>query len=241
MGEITSQVSSQDLRFPTLFWWYVPIWEVPTFASFLFGPQFLVAPSGLPGPLTLNSMYLLPLTARFSLSSRSFYSLLQVLLLFILVSFFLQNVSPGTAMSAMIVSFAFFFWITMSGLLWWISRSVWMEKSHNSFTPSFSSTLLGECSYHYFVIALKSIFLARLSMYDPPNNLFLYSISLSLEQLPKICCTVSSWLPHILHLNDTFSFTTFVLGAWSWAAKLNPSVSSFSSPVHIQFQETPDI
>jgi len=31
MGEITSQVSSQDLRFPTLFWRYVPIWEVPTF------------------------------------------------------------------------------------------------------------------------------------------------------------------------------------------------------------------
>jgi len=99
--------------------------------------------------------------------------------------------------------------------LWWIWRSVWMVKSHNSFTSSFSSTLLGECSYHYFVIALKSIFVARLPVYDPPNNLFLYSISLSLGQFPKICCTVSSWLPHILHLDDTFSFTAFVLGAWS--------------------------
>ena len=160
------------------------------------------------------------------------------MVLFILFSFFLQHVSPGTAMSAMIVSFAFFFWMTMSGLLWWISRSVWMEKSHNSFTPSFSSTLLGECSYHYFVIALKSIFLARLSMYESSNKLFLYSVCLSFGQFPKICCTVSSWLPHILHFDDTFSFTAFVLGVWSWAAKLSPSVSSFSSPVHNQFQET---
>ena len=75
----------------------------------------------------------------------------QVLVLFILFSFFLQyitTVSPRTAMSTMIVSFAFFFWITMSGLLWWISRSIWMVKSHNSLTSSFSSTLLGECSYH---------------------------------------------------------------------------------------------
>ena len=35
----------------------------------------------------------------------------------------------------------------MSGLLWWISRLVWMVKSYNSFTSSFSSTLLRECSY----------------------------------------------------------------------------------------------
>ena len=57
-GEISSQVSSRDLRLPAPFWGYVPIRGVPTFASFLF---FLVAPSGLPASLTLNPMHLQPL------------------------------------------------------------------------------------------------------------------------------------------------------------------------------------
>ena len=146
----------------------------------------------------------------------------------------------------MIISFAFFFWITLSGLLWWISRSVWMVKSHNSFTSSFSSMLLGECSYHLSPHSTPYSLHNSQCMTRPTTScLFLYSVCASLGQLHKICCTVSSWLPHILHLDDTFwfsilAFMAFVLSAWSCAAKISPSVSFFSSLVLIQFQETPD-
>ena len=98
-----------------------------------------------------------------------------------------------------------------------------------------------------FVTALNSIFLAHLAMYGPPNNivpLFIFGLW-KRGQLYKICCTVSSWLPHILLLDDTFwflilAFTAFVLSARSWGAKISPSVSFFSSPVLIQFKGTPD-
>ena len=110
----------------------------------------------------------------------------------------------------------------MSGLLWWISRSVWMVKSHNSLTSSFSSTLLGECSYHLSLHSTPYSLHTSQWMTRPTTScLFLYSVCASLGQLHKICCTVSSWLPHILHLDDTFwfsilAFTAFFLSAWSY-------------------------
>ena len=88
-----------------------------------------------------------------------------------------------------------------------------------------------------FVTALNSISLAQLPMYDPPNNIMSLVIfclrKLGATTLHKICCTVSSWLPHILHLDDIFwfsilAFTAFVLSAWSCAAKISSSVSFFS-------------
>ena len=114
----------------------------------------------------------------------------------------------------------------MSGLLWWSSRSVWMVKSQNSFTSSFSYTLLGECSYHLSLHSTPYSSHNYQFMTHPATScLFLYSVCASLGQLHKICCTVSSWLPHILHLDDTFWFSIlvfmqFVLSAWSCAAKI---------------------
>jgi len=48
----------------------------------------------------------------------------------------------------MIVSCAFFFWVTMSGLLWWISRSVcgWLSPTTVYFLILFYA--FGECSHH---------------------------------------------------------------------------------------------
>jgi len=144
-----------------------------------------------------------------------------------------------------IVSFAFFFSITTSGLMWLISQSVWMVKSRNTVTSSFSSALLGECLYHLSLHSTLYSLHTSHCMTRPTTSCLLCSVHASLGQLHKICCTVSLWLPHIPHLDDTFwfsilAFTVFVLSAWSCAAKVSPSVSFFNSPVLIQFQETPD-
>ena len=75
------------------------------------------------------------------------------------VSFCSTLLSLGTAVSSLI--FCLLSFITMSGLLWWISQSVLRQHS----LLRFWGVLIP------FVAVLNSIFLAYLLMYDRPNNI----------------------------------------------------------------------
>ena len=182
-------------------------------------------------------MYLLPLTARLSLSSRSFnlscrswyfsYFPVSFCSTYLREQLYPQWLFPLRSFSELqcLASCGGF-----HGLFGWKSpTTILLPHSLLHFWGNAHTIILSLHSNPYSLHASQCM--------NRLTNSF-YIVCLSLDQFPKICCTVSSWLPHILHLDDTFSFTAFVLGAWSWAAKLSPSVSSFSSPVHIQFQET---
>ena len=150
------------------------------------------------------------------------------------VSFCSTLLSPGTAVSTMIEIFAFF----LSELQCLASCGGF----HGLLYVPILFYAFGGILIPFFTV-LNSIFLAYLLMYDRPTTscLFLYSVCASLGKLHKICCTVSSKLPHILHLDDTFwfsilAFTVFVLSPWSCAAKKRPFflllqfISSYAIP-----------
>ena len=96
---------------------------------------------------------------------------------------------------------------------------------------------------HYFLwlmfipFTLKPVFLHTSQYIFLPTQpcLLLYSFCANIEHSHNMCLTVSSTLPHNLHLRSAwvlsiFAFITFVLMACSCAAIINDSVSLFILP-----------
>ena len=140
--------------------------------------------------------------------------------------------SPGTAISIRWHFLSVLYNTTMSGLLCWMTWSVWILKSHNILALSFPNTLAGLRLYHLtsptkqnFWNSSKITILAILSC------LFLYSFwAIFLHSVIKLVID-SSLSPHMLHSDTSwpsiFFLIQFILKVCSCTADIKSSASFF--------------
>ena len=121
--------------------------------------------------------------------------------------------------------------------------TVWIVRSHYNSTSSFSMTSAGACSYHLSELS-SPCFLhnSQWTIQATLSYLLLYCFCPSLGKSLTRCKTVSSFVPHNLHLGEIgclsiFALIELVLSACSWASNNMPSVSFFKTPFVIHFPQ----
>ena len=123
--------------------WIVPTCSPTSKSSRPFNNPLVIVPNAL---ITIGTNVTFMFHSFFNSLARSRY------LSFFLLSFRFIMLSAGTAKSPILQILFFFLLVNMrSGLLAWISRSVYILKSHRSLCESLSWTGNGLCIYHLFV------------------------------------------------------------------------------------------